>query len=358
MFSISQHDPKPFIWWFEQYRAGKLDMAPSYQRRAEVWSRWKRAHLIDSILNGYDVPKFYVADFGKGRSSINENNRPYAVIDGKQRLGAIFDFFENELKLNSSSVYDYDPDIEIGGLDYVSLKRHYPKIAAAIEGFKPVVMSVYSDEKEYIQQLFIRLNSGEAVNRAEKRNAMAGPIPNMIADVTVHPFFQKRVRFNTKRMQDHNLAAKILLIEYYNGFVDTKANDLDKFVSLGIEANDETKANLAGAEERVQDTLEKLAAVFRDSDPLLASQGNIPIFYWAVRKKPSVSKRLREFVQVFTNELKENIRIIRDDPDAGDAELSAFYTAQRTTNDQSSLKSRYEIFMRRLNNFTPGNLST
>jgi hypothetical protein len=243
-------------------------------------------------------------------------------------------------------------------LDYLSLKKTNPKIAAAVESFRPVVMSVYSDDKEYIQQLFIRLNSGEAVNRAEKRNAMAGPIPGMIADITVHPFFQKRVRFSKKRMQDNNLAAKLLLIEYYNGFVDTKANDLDKFVGLGIEASAETKAKLADAEEHTQETLEKLAGVFKDSDPLLASQGNIPIFYWAIRKKPSVSKRLREFVQVFSNELRENLRITRDDPDAGSPELSAFYTAQRTTNDQGSLKSRYEIFMRRLNNFTPGDLST
>jgi hypothetical protein len=358
MFSITQHEPKPLSWWYEQYRQEKLDMDPSYQRRAEVWSRWKRAHLIDSIINGYDLPKFYVADFGKARSSINEAKRPYAVIDGKQRFNAIFEFFDNELSLNSSSILDADEQLLIGGATYLWLKKSHPRIAATVENFKPVIMSVNSDDKEYIQQLFIRLNSGEAVNRAEKRNAMAGPVPGMIADLTIHPFFQKRVRFSTRRMQDNNLAAKLLLIEFKNGFVDTKANDLDKFVGLGIDADSAMKKQLAAAEERTQETLEKLASVFRDSDLLLSSQGNIPIFYWAIRKRPSLSKRLREFVQVFLAELKENLQLTRDDPEAGDAELSAFYTAQRSTNDQASLKLRYEIFARKLAKFAPGDLVT
>ena len=62
-----------------------------------------KAYLIDSIINGFDVPKLYLADFQLGDSSLNVSKLPYAIIDGKQRLEAIFDFFDGTLVLNDIS---------------------------------------------------------------------------------------------------------------------------------------------------------------------------------------------------------------------------------------------------------------
>jgi uncharacterized protein with ParB-like and HNH nuclease domain len=61
-------------------------MDPPYQRRGRLWSLTDKAYLIDSILNGYDIPKFYVADFTWGKSALNRRKLPYAIIDGKQRF--------------------------------------------------------------------------------------------------------------------------------------------------------------------------------------------------------------------------------------------------------------------------------
>ena len=351
MFYVRQHDPRPLTWWYEQYRAEKIDMEPSYQRRADIWSRWKRAHLIDSILNDYDVPKFYIADFARIRSRINEKNRPFAVIDGKQRFLAVFEFLNNQLALNNSATFEKKTDIEIGGLFYAELKFKHPKIAAKVEDFTPVVMSVVSDSDEKISEMFVRLNSGESVNRAERRNAMPGMVPRMIADLTMHPFFIRQIRLNTKRMQDFNLAAKLLLLEYNGEFTDTKAPDLDAFVNVGIEPSRNTKARLLEVEEAVQSVLERLASIFRDKDPLLSSQGGIPIYYWTLRNKPNVAARLRPFLETFTAELRENLTLSRVRPDEADAELMTYYTMGRTTNDRESLKGRYAIFVRRLRSY-------
>jgi hypothetical protein len=348
MFSVKQHTPRSLAWWHQQHLTDKLDMDPPYQRRADIWTRWKRAHLIDSIINDYDIPKFYVGDFVRSRSAINEKNRPYAVIDGKQRFAAIFSFLDNELPLNPSSKLEADGSIKIGGLLFNDLKLHYPALATKVSQFEPVVMSVITDDREKIPQLFVRLNSGESVNRAEKRNAMPGIVPRMIADLTVHPFFQERIRFNIKRMQDANLVAKLLLIEYSGGFVDTKAKNLDDFVELGIEPSREIKDHLLRVEEKLQDVLEKLAAVFEDRDPLLSAQGGIPIYYWAIRNHPGTRRKFREFVSLFTQEVKENLPLLRKNPSKADPELSSYYTMARTTNDQASLEGRYKIFTKRL----------
>jgi hypothetical protein len=326
-------------------------MKPEYQRRSEVWSRWKRAHLIDSILNDFDVPKFYVADFTTSKSGLNKNKKPYAIIDGKQRFETIFAFFAGELTLNNSTELASDRALKIGGLSYSELKAKFPRLASKIEEFEPVVMSVVTNQMGMIEQLFVRLNSGEPANAAERRNAMPGPVPNMIRELITHPFFQTRIRFNTKRMQEFNLAAKLLLIEYRGGFVDTKARDIDQFVLSGAQASNKALKAYHDAEERALQNLEALSLAFEPSDKLLSSQGHIPVYYWVLRNNQRYQGLLRPFLVEFSNQVIENVRLSRVDPDKADAELLTYYTQGRTTNDQGSLKDRYAILLKRLKKY-------
>ncbi len=60
-FKVTPHEARTLIWWLT--RRNKIDMNPPYQRRGRLWSDSDKAFLIDSILNGYDIPKLYVADF-------------------------------------------------------------------------------------------------------------------------------------------------------------------------------------------------------------------------------------------------------------------------------------------------------
>ena len=38
---------------------GTLNLDPPYQREGDIWSRDKKRLFIDSLINGFDVPKFY-----------------------------------------------------------------------------------------------------------------------------------------------------------------------------------------------------------------------------------------------------------------------------------------------------------
>ena len=66
---------------------------PDWQRE-EVWDTSKKQCLIDSILRGWKLPKFYF---------VKTSADKYEVIDGQQRLSAIFDFCANELSLSRES---------------------------------------------------------------------------------------------------------------------------------------------------------------------------------------------------------------------------------------------------------------
>lgn len=95
----------------------EIELSPDYQRISGVWTREKRQLLIDSLLNGYDVPKFYFHAFTPSRTKGVRTYR-YAIIDGKQRLQAIWEFINDELPLAEDFVYLHDEGIELGGLTY------------------------------------------------------------------------------------------------------------------------------------------------------------------------------------------------------------------------------------------------
>lgn len=359
MLKVYIHEPQPLRWWYEQHLLKRIDMAPSYQRRGEIWSKWKRAHLIDSILNDFDVPKFYVANFHIGpATNLNPNKAGYAIIDGKQRLGAIFAFLSDEIPLNQSFVLDDSPSTKLGNLKYSDLRSRFPQLAHKIDSFVPTVMSVLTDSERKIEELFVRLNTGEAANGAERRNAAGGPVPVIVRELSQHLFFVRKIRFSIKRMQEHNLLWKLLLFEFKKGFIDTKSRNLDEFAATANkwsrerpESEQDNMGDYDHARDRVFETLELLAIEFNDSDVLLAKQGEIPIYYWAIRQHPDWVHELRDFVLEFTEAITENLRAQKNDPNAGIPELSSYYTMSRTTNDQASLEGRYKIFEKRFRDF-------
>jgi hypothetical protein len=222
---------------------------------------------------------------------------------------------------------------------------------------------VVTDSEHKIMELFVRLNMGEATTGAERRNAMGGPVPIMVRELSQHPFFLNKIRFNTARMQEHNLAVKLLLFEFRGEFVDTKAKNLDDFTKQAMQwmqeqekhGNDPLLGPYSEARDRVHGILELLTNEFNDRDPLLSKQGEIPIYYWIARAHPTWVNELHDFVYDFSRAVLENLRGEREDPGNGDAELTSYYTMSRTTNDQSSLEGRFRIFQRRFGEYRKPN---
>jgi hypothetical protein len=64
-----------------------------YQRKL-VWTEAEKIHLIDSILKNYPIPLILLAQRRSGTGG------QYEIIDGMQRLHAIFSFIENSFAIN------------------------------------------------------------------------------------------------------------------------------------------------------------------------------------------------------------------------------------------------------------------
>lgn len=349
MFQILKLEPKPLIWWVSQ--RSKIDVKPPYQREGRLWSRADKAFLIDSILNGYDVPKIYMADFTVGVASLNRKGLPYAIIDGKQRLEAIFEFADGSLTLDEEFVLQEDPKLKLAGLGYSDLSKNYPEVADVFNTWPLSVVHVVTDDQEKIDELFVRLNRSKPLTGAEIRNAMAGPVTELNRFLVGHELFKSAISFPKKRAQDKNAATKLLIFEYNGKPVETKKASLDRFT---LQAKRESRERVELASRRVLDTLDRMSEIFLPHDPLLRSAGVFPVYYWFVRENDAKQDQyVREFLNAFESARKEN-REMAADPDTAslaDNELLTFDRFNRSTDDERSHLERYRILAKRFKEF-------
>ncbi|MFP1681012.1 DUF262 domain-containing protein [Alloalcanivorax sp. C16-1] len=347
-FQVKNFDPRTLTWW--KSKRLQIDMDPPYQRRGRLWSTADKAYLIDSILNGFDVPKIYLADFTWSDSKLNKRRLPYAIIDGKQRFEAIFDFFDGDLVLNADFVLRSDPALKLGGLGYRDLQRQFSAVAEEFDNFHLHVMSVFAETEEPINDLFVRLNRSKALTGAEIRNAMGGPVPEMLREIASRDFFIENVRFSVTRGQDLNTAAKFLLFESLEELQETKKSTLDKFVQRAKAAPSAERSNLELAARRVVDVLRDMESVFLPKDQLLASAGIVPVYYWLVRSlSPKQQNRLRAFLVKFEDLRRKNRELLKEKPDSDkiDGQLVEYDNYNRSTNDQLSHVGRFRILKER-----------
>jgi hypothetical protein len=349
MFKVAKLEPKPLGWWLSQ--RGKIDMNPPYQRRGRLWSQTDKAFLIDSIINEYDIPKIYMADFTFGNLSLNMKGLPYAIIDGKQRLESMFDFYSGTLVLDEQFVFQQNPSLKLGGLGYADLITNYPEVADIFKNHPLSVVHIITDEEEKINELFVRLNRSKPLTGAEIRNAMAGPLPDIIRLLAAHEVFKSCVKFTMTRAQDKNAATKLLLFEYNGKLVETKRFNLDRFTN---KAAKEPREKIELASRRVIDTLDRMSEIFLPKDPLLRSAGVFPVFYWFIREIESKQDQyVREFLNGFERRRKGNREHLSDMSSEvrPDDELMTFDRLNRSTDDQRSHMERHRIIARRFRDY-------
>lgn len=352
-----------------------IDFEPIYQRKAGIWNITARQRLIDTVLNGFDIPKVYLADFTFSEKRLDRAGRPYAVIDGKQRLATLFSFFKGDLHLHKNFVFYDDPAIELGGMSYDRVLENYPEIAQRFSNFELTVMGVVTDDDKYINEMFLRLNANSSLTGAEKRSAMLGEVPKLISDIVRHDFFRRKVSFATLRGQDANTAAKLLLIEHADGPVDTKKVHLDRLVqdpgSVNKSALDSSRgskfstelaafgdlidgtkgADIAWSAQAVMVNLDRIAPLFLDGDKLLAAQGLIPVLYLVVRSIEDDDLRfIRPFLERF-QWLRERNRALELLDEGRDPEISEYELLNRSSNDQNSIAGRFRILLKRFRQF-------
>lgn len=324
-----------------------IDIDPVYQRQGGVWTLEKKQLLIDSILNEFDIPKLYFHILS------NDKEKEYAVIDGRQRLEAIWGFVNDEFSLSTDFMYYADSGVEAKGLKYSELAKNYPRLKIHFDSFSLPIICVETDDLDLIEDMFSRLNEAVPLNAAEKRNAMGGPMAKCIREIAQHPFFKKKVRFSNGRYQHREVAARLLFIEYSlkfrNKIIDTKKSYLDNMVRK-YRKNEAT--DLPEIKKSVKGILDKLSYVFQDNDTLLRAQSVVPVYYLTMKaaiNKQELNKVSRSKILEFIRVVDKNRRKAEEDISEADYDLLEYdRLSQQGTNDAVSIEERSFILKNHL----------
>lgn len=336
----------------------EINLDPPYQRLS-VWDRSQRQTFIDSVLNGFDIPKLYFHEI----ESTGRGGRAYrhAVIDGKQRLQALWDFMFNQLPLADDFEFFDDPKLKAGGLTYDALLTQAPRLRARFDDFDVPVTVVQTDDENFIDDLFARLNIQVPLSAAERRNALGGPLPFIIRKIGVSPFLSEYVRIRNDRLQHFDLAAKFLYLTHVGDVASTKKRVLDNFVSNFRRFRDEQKpqaseGNLRSLQKKTESVPQEMQRFFIKRDPLLASSGRTTLYFHIFRKHIELHRKI-PFTRDMLEEFNEGVTAARkksqrraegsdEEMSALDQTLVAFDAEKQTPNDGGAIKRQYGYLRR------------
>ena len=293
-------ETQPLQWNIYQTieREEKIDPQPQYQR-TPVWNDKKKQLLIDSILRNYDLPKFYL------RVS-KDPSYDHEVVDGQQRLRAIWGFRNNQYALGKKS-----NDIPPHSSD-LSGKR-WPELSSdekdRIGNFLISIVEIKEASELETRELFLRLQEGVSLNPAEKRNAILSNMRNFIAELAEHPVFHL-THFRNERFKWHDLAAIVTRLEIEGGPTDVKSKNLTNMYEEKRNFNMEELAA-----KKVKRHLHYMKRILENSDLAMKIKWGFVDLYLLISKMDDsyvIRRREKDFATFYIK--FENERLNVSDP--------------------------------------------
>jgi len=319
----------------------KINPKPQYQRTS-VWQPPKKKLLVDSILRGYDLPKFYL------RETTNDVIYDYEVTDGQQRMRAIFEFIENEYKLNESKI----GSLETKALDFENLKKNHKLEFDAFMKFELGFAVIQEATQEEIRTLFARLQMGERLNPVELRHALASNIGNAICSIVEnHKFFDKNCKISSHRYKHQDYLDNAITLSHYDSNKNIKAVDMR---SLYVEFANSILLEMQPLLLKVNKVLDILFDINNIRKGIFKNKWAFVDVFYLIFKNFEIIKILKpenfaENFLTFENERKKfnkNPEVLIDDKTslAYDKDLYDYIIAFKTTGaDKQNAKIRYRV---------------
>ena len=310
----------------------RIDTNPDYQR-PPVWTKAQKQLLVDTILRNYDIPKFYWRRTGKKPDT-------YDVIDGQQRLRALWEFISGEFGLprNADSIDDCD----IANLKYTDLPD---ELRVRLDVYPLDVVLVEDSDEDEVREMFLRLQNGTSLRAQEKRNAYPGAMRDFIRTLASHPLFES-VGFANSRYTFDLVAAQFVCLELSAGPANVKNADLNKMY-LEQSSFDASRKE-AKAVRRVLDLLKE---VFPEKTPEL-TRYNVVALYCVCAELMAAYVR-NEFTPVlydwfldFESRRRDQDKLSEDDADSD--WISYKEKISHSTDSADSIRSRLDFMMRDL----------
>lgn len=216
--------------------SGKITLNPKFQRRI-TWDVERKSKLIESFLLNVPIPPVYIIRLKKNGEGLNSS---YTVIDGQQRLNAVYSFFNNEYRLKG-----LETTPQLNGYNYSDLKT---TDFIDLLSTRPLrTYEVVSSNPKTVFDIFSRLNTGGMVlNDQEIRNSIYSDskFNDLIKELSSNPYLKEMMQISnkkTERMWDCEL-----VLRYFSMIDDGYKNfrhDFKTFLNLTMEKYAEISDN-------------------------------------------------------------------------------------------------------------------
>lgn len=231
----------------------RIDLSPEYQRRHR-WNPARQSLLIESFLMNVPVPPVFLNEDQLGK---------YSVIDGKQRLYAIYLMLRGRLKLTGLEVFS-----DINGKTFDELPSELQTVLQVRPTIRAVIVLRQSDP-DIKFEVFQRLNTGGVkLNNQEIRNStFTGKLNNLVLrlseDAEFHRLLRIREKSKSKLYQEMRDAEFVVR---FMSFKDSWANlsgglmrSMNRFMD---ENRNPTNAQLAALEATFRQAVRAAEAAF------------------------------------------------------------------------------------------------
>lgn len=220
----------------KRLKNGELNLTPDFQRQANLWSTKNKSRLIESILLRIPLPSFYFSEDEDGN---------YTVVDGLQRLCAIFQFMDPASLSNAIGKRIHPlvlSDLQylevLTGEDFLTLDRKFSRRLEELEITVNVIQAGTPDEVKF--NVFSRLNQGGLpLKPQEIRNAIfhQGEWRDRIRTMSESSEFLRATegKIPTQRQEDMELVLRFIALKALLK-PDTRrsAERLDSFLNLTL----------------------------------------------------------------------------------------------------------------------------
>jgi Protein of unknown function DUF262/HNH endonuclease len=237
----------------------RINTNPDYQRPA-VWAKAQKQLLLDTILRGYDIPKLYW-------KKVSDKPEKYDVVDGQQRIRALWDFFNNEFSLSGNSD-DIDGE-KVSGFYYRDLPTD---LRISLDSYQLHIVIIEDADEDEVREMFLRLQNGTSLKAQEKRNAMTGQMRDAIKKLATMPFWMK-AKFGPERFNYDQVAAQLMAIELAAGPTNVKNTELNKMYEKNKEFD------ISGlVMKSITRKLNEMDSIFSEKSPELEKQTVIAVY--------------------------------------------------------------------------------
>ena len=300
---------------------GVYDFSHPLQRQEGQWTRYLQSLEIDSLLRGWSINLIYV--WKKG-------NKKY-VIEGKQRITNLLSYKNDKFSLSKKL-----KPVEINGTVYEIAGKKFSKLDEAVQyillnaEMHFFVMSECTEEE--VREMFIRLNSGKPLNRAQKLvGIMDYSVSESLQKIMQHPFWAKTgiTAGDIKTDNIRKVACQILMLvsgyeftAFDQGNIEKYVEELNADVDHSIELINHVVEVLDRMDEKIEGRIDKM-------------------------KKLSVPMAVGAMNLVFGDEEKENAYLEKMQNFFADFDNQAAYLQYcgRSTNTGENVKGRWDVFV-------------